>query len=855
MYTSQKSIENKVGVVEGWRDLLISVGFRLEPGANGVPASVFFPQSDPGERLTQASASLQAILGLSPTSWKALAKIVAEGDEAADEIIALFRQIVAKFHEDDGDVPIVEVSASVRVWRTPGCHELLASLGFDLMGVDDEEVTLRGGRTAGKRQAQFALQSLLALFDTQDAPRCIEVDDGEETSSEDERQSETSEAPEDDLPAPPFPAPRKSDLVLGSEGGAFTSYVRRTNRGEPDGRQAGNGDSPPASAYPASAIPPPPLPPTISAAGAPSLAMYQAHTKGHESDCNFTPSPVNPVPKLVRGIYGHQHSQQPHSHAGPFAYGQQRRVPSDHSPAASDKAGQSTSSANSSLAEWKPSVIRPNSVHLQNRFEQAMHGLSEAVSGGRSPSNGSSSGYAPLYENSEVTYSSRQPAGKPVMPIRSVFTDVGYGSTQKITDKGFDPNDKFSVRAEAGKNLLHGLPVKKQPSAEIVMDARLNPGVTRRVPPTGESDSPENTMNSGNKRSSMINAETASVTTTSSANTFIIKSDDGGYGHTVGHKKLDSNASSSAAAIDLSEINIHDSIRSTQLRRLTRDNNQYPIGETFQDSHQSGLGLAPPLSTIIMSNNLQVVQVDHHSDSEGSSKNTSLHRPNGPTKEESLNNFDNASAIEAVHLKSASRLQDPPSKRRPPIPPKPPAEWNGGSTAPFPPVPAARPMARDEGDGRSMTDSQYSGYSPNGQPPKLNGHHHHHHPSADKVAARLGYLKMQDYINQQDIITVVEEDEKQSQQSGPAPAAVVTNGIPPQIGGNVGKFVANFEQAKSPQQAPPPAPRTMIGQKQKINNSVSPRGIVAANTKHPTQIWSRDQAGSLHYTGMFSSDC
>lgn len=66
MYTTQKSIENKVGNVSGWKDLLMSVGFRFEPAANGIPSSVFFPQSDPGERLTQCSASLQALLGESP---------------------------------------------------------------------------------------------------------------------------------------------------------------------------------------------------------------------------------------------------------------------------------------------------------------------------------------------------------------------------------------------------------------------------------------------------------------------------------------------------------------------------------------------------------------------------------------------------------------------------------------------------------------------------------------------------------------------------------------------------------------------------------------------------------------------
>ena len=63
MYTTQQSIENRVGGVGGWRDLLLSVGFRFEQDTNGLPASVFFPTSDPGDRLTQCSASLQALLG------------------------------------------------------------------------------------------------------------------------------------------------------------------------------------------------------------------------------------------------------------------------------------------------------------------------------------------------------------------------------------------------------------------------------------------------------------------------------------------------------------------------------------------------------------------------------------------------------------------------------------------------------------------------------------------------------------------------------------------------------------------------------------------------------------------------
>ena len=63
MYTTQQSIENKVGEVSGWRDLLTSVGFRFEPASNGMPAAVYFPTTDIGDRLAQCSASLQAFLG------------------------------------------------------------------------------------------------------------------------------------------------------------------------------------------------------------------------------------------------------------------------------------------------------------------------------------------------------------------------------------------------------------------------------------------------------------------------------------------------------------------------------------------------------------------------------------------------------------------------------------------------------------------------------------------------------------------------------------------------------------------------------------------------------------------------
>ena len=66
MYTSQQSVENKVCGVPGWQALLTAVGFRLDSAGPGIPAAVFFPTADPGDRLQQCSTTLQSLLGTKP---------------------------------------------------------------------------------------------------------------------------------------------------------------------------------------------------------------------------------------------------------------------------------------------------------------------------------------------------------------------------------------------------------------------------------------------------------------------------------------------------------------------------------------------------------------------------------------------------------------------------------------------------------------------------------------------------------------------------------------------------------------------------------------------------------------------
>lgn len=208
---------------------------------------------------------------MSPTSLHALSKLV-NSVEISDDIIGVMRNVVAKY-PPKGSIEqetSIEVPLSVRLWRVSGCHELLASLGFDLMEVGQDQVTLKTGKQANRRACQFVLQALLALFDTQEAPKSLGIDSSSSCESlNDEVRSEkatnstcpaggsTSTAQRSVSPVGtvkslnskmgrPLPMVRGSLL---SGGGAFISYVRR--RGEPDG---GRTDAEPATLTAASNI-------------------------------------------------------------------------------------------------------------------------------------------------------------------------------------------------------------------------------------------------------------------------------------------------------------------------------------------------------------------------------------------------------------------------------------------------------------------------------------------------------------------------------------------------------------------------------------------------------------------------
>lgn len=168
MYTTVQSIENKIGPnTQGWRELLIAVGFRFEPAsAAGLPACVFFPQSDPSDRLLRCSTALQAILALSGATIAAISKLLTNSDSVAEIIDQLFKVVQQETNGDTQQILNCHLETlNLRLWSTPGCHELYASLGFDLMEVGSNLVTLRAGKTANLRTIVFTLQTLQALYD------------------------------------------------------------------------------------------------------------------------------------------------------------------------------------------------------------------------------------------------------------------------------------------------------------------------------------------------------------------------------------------------------------------------------------------------------------------------------------------------------------------------------------------------------------------------------------------------------------------------------------------------------------------------------------------------------------------
>lgn len=71
---------------------------------------------------------------MNSTTLSALSKLVLTSD-VTDDVIAVIRHVVEQFNNRllSENEQSVEMPVNVKLWHTPGCHELLASLGMYLV--------------------------------------------------------------------------------------------------------------------------------------------------------------------------------------------------------------------------------------------------------------------------------------------------------------------------------------------------------------------------------------------------------------------------------------------------------------------------------------------------------------------------------------------------------------------------------------------------------------------------------------------------------------------------------------------------------------------------------------------------
>nr|XP_028566909.1 LOW QUALITY PROTEIN: tetratricopeptide repeat protein 28 [Podarcis muralis] len=275
MYTSQQSVENKVGGIPGWQALLTAVGFRLDPPASGLPAAVFFPTADPGDRLQQCSTTLQSLLGLPNAALQALCKLITASEtgeqlisRAVKNMVGMLHQVLVQLQvgekEQDFSLAPIQVSISVQLWRLPGCHEFLAALGFDLCEVGQEEVILKTGKQASRRTMHFALQTLLSLFDSTELPKRLSLDSSSSLESLASAQSISNPGPlgyQNPPFSPPCPDSLGSDAISVYSLNSITSSISFASKPECGVAEGGGSrgrldPERPKNAYPQRAAPP-----------------------------------------------------------------------------------------------------------------------------------------------------------------------------------------------------------------------------------------------------------------------------------------------------------------------------------------------------------------------------------------------------------------------------------------------------------------------------------------------------------------------------------------------------------------------------------------------------------------------
>lgn len=535
---------------------------------------------------------------------------------------------------------------------------------------------------------QHILQCFHIIADTQDAPKSLSVDSSsslESLVSTDDEDESVAAPPPPPPPSQPLLPHRTAPLLLGR--GAFSSYVR--NRGEPDGARASTSEQ-----------------------------------KGRESDAAFTPSPVDPVAKYSQAFRSHHGppsdtgSPQPSPRLS-LTLAHQNKIRTMYTPGspASDGGGKrpDSSSSTSSMTDWESGQATVRRQHLAKpiiapKAPVVTHSRVSDVSAGfmrpqyvtiNKSNSQASSGFES--QSSDSDFGPRRTG-----TVRSVYTTVGSAATLKLSKSAtMNTLDRLSVRTEVGRPTLGGDRRRRDRSSERELSAEISEGQATtsgaNVPSTNNSEASETRQIQPRKMPEVqLDSSIGKLLRPRTNHTATIHENDSMYNYRSGDEM-------SMKMSHMGHKSIQDHIIATQMSRLNRE---MPISDVYHERNL-GLGLAPPLSKLLMSATQPIVASDH-GDAESKS-----------ASEDSFGNFDKLSLADDNQLALPPKPDFKP--KPPPIPPKRfgPKPW----VSAHPQVPnvgvgldtsTGLPQAsmvselsrRDEGDGRSMTDSHYSGYSP-----------------------------------------------------------------------------------------------------------------------------------------------
>ena len=527
--------------------------------------------------------------------------------ESSDDIISVMRNIVAQFQAKAPAVDSegIDVSLGVRLWKISGFHEMLASLGFDLMDVGQDQVTLRSGKQASKRNCQFVLQSLLALF-TQEAPKTIGMETASNSSSSTESINEAVETEIKSLkrrdiaynnfPRPIVAPPRK---MMTSSRSAFSSYQKR--RGEPDG---GHEDA---------IIQQQKLQPTFENTDSELSDGYATHkmlakytgkdlaygirgtTKicrpggGGESDATFTPSPIENNVSMalahqtrIRNLY--TNINEATSLGLPPKGGSRRPDSSSSASSATDwESGHATVLRRANNAAMQGATLpmpatrqlfpivdnlRPtapvyNNMMMQSGMKKNL-GLMESTSS-------DSEGWMPSQTRNKIKLHQQyiQQAHQQLHQPNSHYQDVPAVSVSKLKEQ-FNFIDRLSVRTEASKANANQRKSILKPSDDLNMS-----GSSLYFSPAELQNTTTNLVEDDSGPSSLIHHPTV---------------------HS--HQKKEGKPGTSGASLNNqpSKKNIQDSI----LRHMNRE--MAPAISDVYHERNIGLISAPPLSKLLMTN-------------------------------------------------------------------------------------------------------------------------------------------------------------------------------------------------------------------------------------------------------------